>query len=471
MYTEAQIRTLRGRFRPALSCLILRRMQNLRELGRIGIAAVAPAGIDTPVSTSYAPGMDGQRRGRSVFVVVVSLAGSGLAGCHGPQRPVPFEPPHFRALMPADDPCGCGGTSADMAFSPGDGAVRRPRHVLALSGGGVYGAYSAGFLSGWTCSGNRPEFDVVTGVSTGALIAPFAFLGPAYDAKAAHLYTRVQAEDIFRIRAWVAIPFKDAVASSAPLRELIESQITPDLMTRVAEEHRKGRRLYVGTTNLDTRRLVVWDLGAIACRPCPEGCRLFRDVLLASCAVPGMLPPVTFDLEVDGKHVTELHADGGVTAPLFVPSGVFAAAAVGAAEDAGKPGLSPEGANLYLVIAGKLYPDAAPVRRRVLPVLSASTGSLLYAHCRAECANLYGLAQVAGMRYHLTALRPGFETVDSSVTFDPDEMTKLFAAGLRQGSAGPDWQPGPPALSPGDADFIRTGVKLRTLPGPMPSGR
>ena len=408
--------------------------------------------------------MERRQRGRSNFVVVVGVVVAGLligpVGCHAPRRPVPFDPPKFRALVPADDPCGCGGVPG-VSFSPGDGPVRRPRHVLALSGGGVYGAYSAGFLAGWTCSGNRPEFDVVTGVSTGALIAPFTFLGPAYDSRAAHLYTRVQAADVFRIRAWVAIPFKDAVASSAPLRELIESQITPELMTQIAAEHRKGRRLYVGTTNLDTRRLVVWDLGAIACRPCPEGCSLFRDVLLASCAVPGMLPPVKFELEVDGKRVTELHVDGGA---------VFAAAAAGAAEDAGKPGLTAEGSNLYVVVAGKLYADAAPVRRRVLPVMSAATGSLLYAHCRAECANLYGLAQAAGMRYHLTALRDGFDTVDSSVTFDPDEMTKLFAEGLRQGSAGPEWQSGPPALAPGDGDFIRTGVKLRTPPQPVPEG-
>lgn len=350
-----------------------------------------------------------------------------------------------------------------MSVDDGECApLRKPRNVLALSGGGAYGAYSAGLLAGWTCTGTRPEFDVVTGVSTGALIAPFAFLGPEYDARAAHLYTQVKAEDVFRIRTWVSIPFKDAVASSAPFRALIDSQITPELMTRIAAEHRKGRRLYAGTTNLDTGRLVVWDLGAIACRPCPEGCHLFRDVLLASCAVPGMLPPVRFDLDVDGKRVTELHADGGASAPLFVPTGVFAATAGGAGD-----------ANLYLVIAGKLYPETAPVRARVLPVLAASTTSVLYAHCRAECANLYGMARASGMRYHLTALPQDFQTVDSSVRFEPDEMTKLFAEGLRHGSSGPAWHPAPPAMSPADADFIRSGLKLRTPPVPVadpPSG-
>jgi hypothetical protein len=177
------------------------------------------------------------------------------------------------------------------------------------------------------------------------------------------------------------------------------------------------------------------------------------------------MPPVTFHLDVDGKPVTELHADGGVTAQLFVPSQVFAAAATGddgRVHPAEVPGSN---GNLYVVISGKLYPDAAPVRRRVLPVLGATTGALLYAHCRAECANLYGLSRAAGMRYHLTALAQGFDTVDSSVTFDQKEMTKLFHEGYRNG-AGPEWASTPPSLSPGDNDYIRTGLKLHTAPPP-----
>jgi hypothetical protein len=318
---------------------------------------------------------------------------------------------------------------------------------------------------------------VVTGISTGALIAPFAFLGPAYDAHAGHLYTHIQAADIFRIRAWVAIPFADSVASSAPLRGLIQSQVTPELLARVAAEHRKGRRLYVGTTNMDTRRLVVWDLGAIACRPGPEACELFRDVLLASCSIPGIFPPVRFDLESDGKRVTELHADGGVAAPLFVPSAVFAAAARLSAEEAAKTppgGPAPTPPNLYVVVSGKLYPSSGTIRRqRVIPVLGATTEGLLYAHCRAECANLYGLALGAGMKYHLTSVRQEFETVPMPVNFDQKEMEKLYREGVRQGSAGPAWEDGPPALSPGDGDSIRTGPRLPAppgQPGPTPGG-
>lgn len=401
---------------------------------------------------------------------------------------MPFDPPVARSLAPNDNPCGyangshttgrlvpAGGSGLNDRAVGDCGPMRRPRNILVLSGGGAYGAYSAGFLDGWTKSGTRPEFDVVSGISTGALIAPFAFLGPEYDAKLGQLYTRVQATDIFRIRSWVSIPFKDSVASSGPLQKLIESQVTQELMDRIAAEHRKGRRLYVGTTNLDTRRLVVWDMGAIACRPCPEGCRLFRDVLLASCSVPGIFPPVTFELEVDGKKVTELHADGGVTAQLFVPSHVFSAAAEGTAAAAalttpvpagGVVIPPPDGGNLYVVVAGKLYPDATPVQPKMLPVLGATTGALLYAYCRADLANLYGLARASGLRYHLTALRPGFRTLDHAVDFDQKQMTKLYEEGRSQGFTGMAWMPGPPTLSPGDGDYIRTGTKLRSEPAP-----
>jgi predicted acylesterase/phospholipase RssA len=327
--------------------------------------------------------------------------------------------------------------------------IRPPRHVLALSSGGLYGAYSSGFLAGWSDAGTRPEFDVVTGVSTGALIAPLAFLGPEFDDRMQQLYTGIRAEDVFRIRAWVTIPFKDAVASSAPLRKLIESQVTPELMDRVAVEHRKGRRLYVATTNLSTRRLVVWDMGAIAARRSADACNLFRDVLLASCSVPGMLPPVPFSVEIDGKMVTELHCDGGVSSQIFVPPIVFKAA--GPAD----PNLPATRGHLYAVVSGKLYPDATPVKQRVLPILGATTGTIMYAHCRAELMSLYGQAKLAGMQYHLTALRQDLMVnADTSMTFDQAEMTRLYAEGVRDGIAGPKWRGDPRDLAPG-AEIVR----------------
>jgi hypothetical protein len=271
----------------------------------------------------------------------------------------------------------------------------------------------------------------------------------------------VRAEDVFQIRAWVTIPFKDSVASSAPLRKLIESQVDQALLDRIAVEHRKGRRLYVATTNIDTRRLVVWDMGAIACLPRPEGCKLFRDVVLASASVPGMLPPVVFDVEVDGRPATELHVDGGVSSQVFVPSVVFRAAA--AANPPGTPVGPGATGNLYAIVAGKLYPDASPVRDKVLPILGATTQALLFASCRAELMSLYGQARVAGMQYHLTSLRQDVAVnAETLMSIDPGEMKKLYAEGLRDGYNGPAWRHAPPDICPGDGDFPRAGLRMRT---------
>jgi predicted acylesterase/phospholipase RssA len=300
------------------------------------------------------------------------------------------------------------------------------------------------------------------------LAAPFAFLGPEFDSRLQQLYTGVRAEDVFKIRTWVTIPFTDAAASSAPLQELIDSQINQQLMQRVAEEHRKGRRLYIGTTNLDTRRLVIWDMGAIASLPHPEGCRLFRDVILASCSVPGMLPPVMFNVEIDGLQYTEMHVDGGVSSQIFVPSQVFRAAAKEI--PAGIPIVPGATGNLYAVVAGKLYPDVAEVKRRVLPILGATTQSMMYASCRAELMSLYGQTQMSGMQYHLAALRQDMAVnADTLISIDQNQMTKLCTEGSKDGLAGPAWRFAPPEICPGDGDYVRGGLRLRTT-GPTSFG-
>lgn len=340
--------------------------------------------------------------------------------------------------------------------------LRLPRNLLALSSGGLYGAYTAGVLDGWSRTGGRPEFDVVTGSSTGALIAPFAFLGSEYDAIAMQLYTSVQSEDIYRIRAWVTIPFRDALATTAPLKRLIAEQIHHNLMEKIAAEHRKGRRLYVGTTDLRTKRAVIWDMGAIASLPGPEGCRLFRDVLLASASVPGVFPPVEFLWDVDGRQEKTLHIDGAVTAPLFMPPGVFAAIALANGPQF-QPQLPPGAPNFYAIVAGKVYPEESPVRRRILPVLSATTEAVLFAHMRAELANLYWQSRLAGVRYHMISLRQDAAIIArSSVSFNQTIMKQLYHEGLHDGWAGPRWRFIPPSLSPCD-DYPSRDNRCRIL--------
>jgi hypothetical protein len=173
---------------------------------------------------------------------------------------------------------------------------------LAMSGGGADGAFSAGVLTGWTQSGKRPDFTMVTGVSIGALIAPYAFLGSKFDEELRKNLTTVTGADIFEDRST-----HESFFDTWPLRRLIEKRVTAELVAGVAAEHRKGRRLLVVTTNVDAGRRVVWDMGAIAQKGDEAALKLFRDVLLASSAIPGFFQPVLIEVEANGKKFQEMH--------------------------------------------------------------------------------------------------------------------------------------------------------------------
>lgn len=326
-------------------------------------------------------------------------------------------------------------------------AEPRPvKTILALSGGGSYGAYTAGVLNGWSRTNHRPEFDVVTGISTGALIAPLAFLGPKYDSEMRHFYTELRRRDVFAFRSVVTMPFRDAIASTAPLRQLVENGITETVVKELAHEHQRGRRLFIATTHLQTRKPVVWDIGAIACKGGPESRRLILDVLVASAAVPGVFPPVPIRVEVDGVQRTEVHVDGGVTTPVFVPSSVLEAA---------------KEAELFVILAHKPYPDASKVQPRLLRVLGASGSALIHAHARSDISNLYYKAIANGLKFRVITLRQDFEVADSPIEFDQASMNKLFVEGVRVGVAGPTWDTAPLEASESAESQIRTGRQVR----------
>ena len=384
-------------------------------------------------------------RRSSAALVVVFIAASGCT-------PTWLLPRRLTKHVMADGPVKkpAPAVSLEVATPP-----RKPLNVLALSGGGSYGAYTAGILNGWTRSNKRPDFDVVTGISTGALIAPLAFLGPKHDDNLRRFYTEIGQADVLRVRVWATIPFRDSVALGTPLRAMIETNLTKEVFGEIAKEHAKGRRLYVATMNLETRRSVVWDLGAIASRNTDASRTLIRDVILASCSIPGVFPPVSLAVEVNGESKRELHVDGGVNGPVFVPPGVFEEAADA---EAGA-------ANLYVIIAGKFYPSEAKVQPRVLKVLGASGGAVIHSQIRRDVANLYHMAQLHGVNFHVSALRQDFLAHDNGIQFHPKEMHRLYVEGVRVGFDG-DWDATPPERSPGETPDIRTGTKLKTADPP-----
>ena len=345
-------------------------------------------------------------------------------------------------------------TSEDVILPASGIAASKLDNVLVLSGGGMNGAFPAGLLKGWTEAGTRPQFDVVTGISTGALIAPFAFLGTECDAELERAYTTVKPGEIFRPRFLLALPWADALADSEPLRRRIKKEITADLVARIAHEHREGRRLYVGTTNLDTQQLVVWDMGAIAAGEDPQKLALFQEVLLASCSVPGLFPPVPINVTIDGKHYSELHADGNVGASLFLPSQLQSVKSH--LSDA--PGASHT--NVYVVIAGKLTPERAAVERRLYSVTDVSLRALIQSQMESDLQRVFLLTRLTGAKFHLAAIPDDLPIKTSALSFDPKTMRKVFDAGRQFGRTSGQWLAVPPGIDPGEWRSPRVGVSF-----------
>lgn len=306
----------------------------------------------------------------------------------------------------------------------------RPGHpeVLAISSGSDKGAFAAGYLTGWSASGSRPVFDLVSGVSTGALIAPFAFLGPDGDAALKELYTQVTARDIYRATPIKGLLGGPALADNRPLVRLIERHVTPAMLDRVAAAHRNGRRLLVMTANLDSARGIVWDMGAIAASNAPDRLTLFRRVLLASASIPGFFPPVFIDVTGQGQRFAELHVDGATIASLFVlPPAILWG-------DAATPATT-EPRRVTLLYNGKLDPDFRVVKPRAATILTRALSTVLTEADRAAIVNYQRLADARRVPLNVRAIGLDFDR-ESPGLFDRDWMRALFdygeAAGRRE---------------------------------------
>jgi len=328
----------------------------------------------------------------------------------------------------------------------------QPGPWLALSSGGADGAFGAGLLDGLSDSGKRPDYAVVTGVSTGALMAPFAFAGPRYDEALRAAYTKITAADVFEVGST-----GESFVDSWPLKDLIAKQITPALLADIAAAHRNGRRLFIVTTDLDAERSVVWNMGAIAAHAADKNggdaaLTLFRNVLLASSAIPGGFPPVLIDVEANGKEFQEMHVDGGVGGQFFVaPAAVMAATA-----DYRLPATA-----LYVVINTGLQPGFQVVPRSTASILTGTVGAAVKVDTRLMIDRAYLAAKRSGVDFNIASIPAGFNA-PSRGPFDPDYMTALFQLGEAQGKSAtpfanePPAYPGRPTAEP--TDTAKTGA-------------
>ncbi len=311
---------------------------------------------------------------------------------------------------------------------------------LVLTSGGADGAFGGGLLTGLTAAGKRPDYPLVTGVSTGALMAPFIFAGPRYDDALRKAYTQVSAADIFEAGSSTGESF----VNSWPLKDFIAKQITPELMADIAAAHRAGRRLFVVTTNLDAERSVVWNMGAIAAQGGEQATKLFCSILLASAAIPGGFPPVMIDVEANGKHFAEMHVDGGLGGQFFVAP----ASLMTATSQYRLPATA-----LYVVVNTGLQPDFKVVDRFAPSILTQSIGMAVPVDTRLMIDRAYLAARRSGIDFNVATIPTSFN-VPSAGAFDPKYMGALFQTGFEQGrgtnafSDKPPPYPGAPAALP-----------------------
>jgi len=326
----------------------------------------------------------------------------------------------------------------EVAYNRSIGRSLPSAKYLALSGGGDDGAFGAGLLVGWTERGDRPSFKLVTGISTGALIAPFAFLGPDYDAALTAVYTGIDQTDILVKRPLIAALTDDALSDTTPLYRLISRHLDDAMIARIATEYDRGRLLLIATTNLDSARPVIWNIGALARSGHPKSPELIRRILLASASIPGAFPPVLFDVEVGGVPHQELHVDGGAVAQSFLypPSFSLRTGASNLARTR----------SAYIIRNAKLSAPPEETERRTMSIAGRAIATLIASNGVGDLYRMYTTTKRDGVAFNLAYIDTDFNEPYPGL-FDRNYMNKLFAYGRAKARLGYRWHSAPPGLA------------------------
>jgi predicted acylesterase/phospholipase RssA len=316
-----------------------------------------------------------------------------------------------------------------------------PLHYLAISGGAYDGAFGAGMMAGWSATGKRPDFAIVTGVSTGALIAPFVFIGQEYDQTLRELYTKTSSQNIFLVGVMNILDGLTgglSVTDSGPLEKKIRETITPKIIAKVAAEHRKGKRLFIGTTNIEAQRGVIWDIGEIANSKHPKARELIHQIMLASAAIPGLFRPVFINVQVGEKTYSEIHVDGGVISQVFIyplklKRGIVEAFKQHKLER-----------KLYIIRNSKITPEYKSLTPGFYSLAIRSMESLTKYHGVGDLYRLYVGSQRDGIDYNLMCIPESFNAEPQEL-FDPAYMSALYDKGYEIGQ-NPEWMKAPPGV-------------------------
>ena len=316
--------------------------------------------------------------------------------------------------------------------------------ALAISGGGSNGAFGAGFLYGWSSTSHRPIFKLVTGISTGALIAPFAFLGSGYDEVLKEVYTTVSTKNIVdRLSIFSILAESESFTRTTPLQALIETHIDLGLLELIAKAHDEGRRLYIGTTHMDAQRLVIWNMGLISQLGTSEALKLFQNVLLASSSIPSAMPPVLINVAVGGQDYDEMHADGGTTTQVFFHGGTINLIEVG--KETGIEMDEGAFAQLYILRNGQIAPQPRQISRNLQDISSRALDTMIKTAALNNMYRMYLFSQQEQSQFYYAGI-PGDYVSEATEPFDRDEMERLFEIGRQLGASENAWIAGVPGI-------------------------
>lgn len=306
--------------------------------------------------------------------------------------------------------------------------------VLIIGGGVSNSAYGIGLLHGWLKEGLRPVFKIITGYSSGSLIALATFAGKDYEDRLAELFTSISTKDVVKQNGVFGILFGNAVNSSALFAKKIDNIVDEGLMAKVAQEHAKGRRLYVGTSDLDAQGFVIWDMGALASKGGIDSVKMFRKIILASCSFSSMLPPVFFQVEAGGKRYDEMHADGGVIGGIFYVYQLM------------------EGVKfrefrtrLYILNCCYMSPHSKQIEDNLTAIISRTIETNGSSKMSGDTYRIYAFAKERGWDYNLAYIPEDFMPEQKEM-FDKQEMRRLFKRGYDDAIVGYKWHKAPPGL-------------------------
>lgn len=401
------------------------------------------------------------RRPLGVLVAGLTICALGaLGGCSGPSRleavpteladqAVVLDNPAFRTwdseLNPAfwDEVLRAGRIEIDKERAANPNAELPTAYYLAISGGGSDGAFGMGLLAGWADAGTRPDFKIITGISAGAVTAPFIYLGPKWDKILKDTYTTLRTSDVAESRGLMGAIFNDALTDTTRMHRLMDRMLNEEMMQGMAAEYRKGRLLLIATSDLDADRGVIWNIGAIAASGHPGALPLIRQIILGSAAIPAAFPPIMIDVEVNGKKYQEMHVDGGARAQVFLYPPSLDLAAQTAAQGVVRKRVA------YIIRNGKVTPGWADTERRTLPIAGRAISSLIQTGGIGDLYRLYLITQRDGVDYNLAYIPADFN-VKYTEAFDPDYMAALYRLGYDAARApsGYPWQKVPPGYKP-----------------------